>query len=131
MVPDAKPPMPLVQSHSRDSAVARFPQISRPKSNPFIVSLHLSAAVRELGIERHPVVHEHGLAVDIVRVVGSEPHGGLADIRRLPDTAIRDQPEQRRRRPWACITGTSLSELDSRRRPRDSPDPATLRSYDS
>src|SRR5215469_16263918 len=31
IVPDAKPPIPLVTSHSRDSAAAKSPQISRPK----------------------------------------------------------------------------------------------------
>src|ERR1700730_2437166 len=30
MVPDAYPPMPLVTSHSRDSATSKSPQISRP-----------------------------------------------------------------------------------------------------
>src|SRR5689334_9352535 len=31
MVPDAKPPMPLTQSHSRRSAAARSPVTSRPQ----------------------------------------------------------------------------------------------------
>src|SRR5881409_350791 len=48
-VPDAKPPAPLVQSHSRDSATARSPQISRPKSSMFIISLHLPRHVRPDG----------------------------------------------------------------------------------
>src|SRR5271167_3109040 len=30
IVPDAKPPTPLVTSHSRDSAARKLPQISRP-----------------------------------------------------------------------------------------------------
>jgi hypothetical protein len=32
-VPEAKPPMPFVQSHSRDSATGRLPHTSRPQSS--------------------------------------------------------------------------------------------------
>ena len=33
IVPDAKPPIPFVQSHSRDSARAKSPVMSRPNAS--------------------------------------------------------------------------------------------------
>jgi hypothetical protein len=38
----------------------------------------------ELRIEGHPAVHEEGLAVDVVRIVGGQPHGGLPRARAAP-----------------------------------------------
>src|SRR6266852_4953631 len=44
IVPDAYPPIPLVTSHSRDSAASRLPQSSRPNfSVAFICSIALPA----------------------------------------------------------------------------------------
>ena len=113
MVPDAKPPMPLVQSHSRDSAVARFPQISRPKSNMLTSLLDLVHDVA--GRLRVGDVVDHDVGA---RRAQSLSHAS-PDARAGPGHE-RLLPPQRSGSPCACsppvhtaITGTSLSDLDS------------------
>jgi len=38
----------------------------------------------ELRTEGHPAIHEEGLAINVVRIVGGEPHGGLSRARATP-----------------------------------------------
>src|SRR5260370_36114115 len=46
-VPDAYPPIPLVTSHSRDSAAARSPQISRPNWTSACSGTHRSLVAED------------------------------------------------------------------------------------
>ena len=54
-----------------------------------------SAAVGEFREQGHAAVDEQGLAIDVVGIVGGEPHRGLADIDRLADPLVGDQLQQR------------------------------------
>src|SRR6516162_4946645 len=64
---------------------------------------HISAPRGEAGVERHAAIDEQGDAVDIVAVVGGEPHCGTGDVFGLADALIRHEPHQGlvslRRRP--------------------------------
>src|SRR5881397_3680649 len=113
MVPDAKPPMPLVQSHSRDSAVARFPQISRPKSNMLTSLLDLVHDVAGRLRVGDVVYHDVGARrAQSLSHTSPDARAGPGDERLLPPQRLVAHGPARLLSNTA-ITGTSLSELDS------------------
>src|SRR5215469_1694792 len=54
----------------------------------------MSAARLEAGIERHSAVDEKTDAVDVVGVVGAQPHGGPSDLLGFPDPLVGNELHQ-------------------------------------
>src|SRR5206468_12617093 len=82
MVPDAKPPLPLTQSHSRRSAAARSPATSRPQVSTRLGHLggparvaHRSAAIACPKGAMHPAGCGIGLRAPHVAEILATPPG--------------------------------------------------------
>src|SRR6516225_10312623 len=55
----------------------------------------ISAPRCEFGVERHAAIDKQGDPVDVVAVVGGEPHCGSRDVFGLADALIRHESHQR------------------------------------
>src|SRR3989442_1785301 len=108
MVPDAKPPLPLTQSHSRRSAAARSPATSRPQVSTRLGHLggparvaHRSAAIACPKGAMHPAGCGIGFrAPPVARILATPP--GIARLGVHPQKYMGGGPAPRAAGPPAA-----------------------------
>src|SRR6266516_5711876 len=138
-VPEAKPPRPSASSHSRDEDKVRGARevficsvgVSRREEALFLVvcryvlriwkvepllapaSTFLLSAGFKSGVERHAAIDENRRTVDVVGIVGSQPHRGAPDVVGFANALVRNQLHQLPIR-FGCAPGLHIDRRAAR-----------------